>query len=192
MWRTGLAAPQHLGSSRTRDRTRVPCVGRRIPNHCTTREVTYHGISLVYFRGQYLLELIQFFPSNAVLIDEVVLPFLCLLWPLCLAADSFCFESSNKSLHLLTPTPFHSDFKVSGKRKVASLNTCLVPVLAFSLLYNRLLHTEGLETRTFSPSQFPQVLSLGLGEVAFGPGSLQVEIKVSSGAAISPEAQGPL
>ena len=38
MWRTGLVAPQHVGSSRTRARTRVPCVGRRILNHCATRE----------------------------------------------------------------------------------------------------------------------------------------------------------
>ena len=38
LWLTGSAAPQHVGSSRTRARTRVPCIGRRIPNHCTTRE----------------------------------------------------------------------------------------------------------------------------------------------------------
>ena len=30
---------RHVGSSRTRARTRVPCIGRRILNHCTTREV---------------------------------------------------------------------------------------------------------------------------------------------------------
>ena len=29
----------HVGSSRTRARTRVPCIGRWILNHCTTREV---------------------------------------------------------------------------------------------------------------------------------------------------------
>ena len=29
----------HAGSSRTRARTRVPCTGRRTPNHCATREV---------------------------------------------------------------------------------------------------------------------------------------------------------
>ena len=29
----------HVGSSRTRDRTCVHCIGRRILNHCTTREV---------------------------------------------------------------------------------------------------------------------------------------------------------
>ena len=35
----GLVAPRHVGSSQTRARTRVPCIGRRILNHCTTREV---------------------------------------------------------------------------------------------------------------------------------------------------------
>ena len=39
MWRTGLVVPQRVGSSQTRARTRVPCIGRQILNHCTTREV---------------------------------------------------------------------------------------------------------------------------------------------------------
>ena len=39
LWRAGLVALQHMGSSRTRDRTRVPCTGRWILNHCATREV---------------------------------------------------------------------------------------------------------------------------------------------------------
>ena len=34
-----LAPPWHVESSQTRDRTRVPCIGRQIPIHCTTREV---------------------------------------------------------------------------------------------------------------------------------------------------------
>ena len=38
MWHTGLVARQHVGSSQTRARTRVPCIGRGILNHCTTRE----------------------------------------------------------------------------------------------------------------------------------------------------------
>ena len=42
LWRTGLAAPRHVGSSWTRDRTRVPCIGRQILNHCATREVQQH------------------------------------------------------------------------------------------------------------------------------------------------------
>ena len=38
LWLTGLAAPWHVGSSRTGARTHVPCIGRRTPNHCATRE----------------------------------------------------------------------------------------------------------------------------------------------------------
>ena len=38
---TGLVAPQHVGSSRTRARTRVPCIERWILNHCATREVLH-------------------------------------------------------------------------------------------------------------------------------------------------------
>ena len=34
----GPAAPRHAGSSQTRARTRVPCIGRQILNHCATRE----------------------------------------------------------------------------------------------------------------------------------------------------------
>ena len=34
----GLVAPQHVVSSQTGARTRVPCIGRRILNHCITRE----------------------------------------------------------------------------------------------------------------------------------------------------------
>ena len=42
LWHTGLVAPQHVGSSRTRAQTRVPCIGRQILSHCTTREVPDH------------------------------------------------------------------------------------------------------------------------------------------------------
>ena len=38
MWHTGLVAPRHVGSSWIRAQTRIPCIGRRIPNHCATRE----------------------------------------------------------------------------------------------------------------------------------------------------------
>ena len=34
----GPVSPRHVGSSQTRARTRVPCIGRQIPNHCATRE----------------------------------------------------------------------------------------------------------------------------------------------------------
>ena len=39
LWRTGLAALWHVGSSQTRDRTHIPCTDRQILNHYTTREV---------------------------------------------------------------------------------------------------------------------------------------------------------
>ena len=42
MWLTGPAAPWHVGSSGTRARTHVPCIGRRILNHCATREALHH------------------------------------------------------------------------------------------------------------------------------------------------------
>ena len=37
-WLTGRVAPRHAGSSQTRARTRVPCIGRQTLNHCATRE----------------------------------------------------------------------------------------------------------------------------------------------------------
>ena len=43
LWLTGLAAPRHVGSSQNGTRTRVPCIGRRIPNHCATREALECG-----------------------------------------------------------------------------------------------------------------------------------------------------
>ena len=39
LWCMGLVALQHVGSSRTRDRSRAPCIGRWILNHCATKEV---------------------------------------------------------------------------------------------------------------------------------------------------------
>ena len=38
LWLTGPAAPRHVGSSQTRARTCVPCIGRQTLNHCATRE----------------------------------------------------------------------------------------------------------------------------------------------------------
>ena len=41
MWHRGLVAPWHVGSSQIRARTHDPCIGRRILNHCTTREAPH-------------------------------------------------------------------------------------------------------------------------------------------------------
>ena len=47
-WLMALAAPRHVGSSRTRDRTHVPCIGRQILTHFATREVLRENLS-AYF-----------------------------------------------------------------------------------------------------------------------------------------------
>ena len=44
LWPTGPAAPRHAGSSQTRARTRVPCIGRQTLNHCATREARFAHI----------------------------------------------------------------------------------------------------------------------------------------------------
>ncbi|XP_060156886.1 GTP:AMP phosphotransferase AK3, mitochondrial isoform X2 [Globicephala melas] len=46
-WLTGPTALWHVGSSRTGARTRVPCIGRRTLNHCTTREAQYTEIGVL-------------------------------------------------------------------------------------------------------------------------------------------------
>ena len=42
----------HVGSSHTRDQTHVPCIGRQIPNHWTTREaqIWLFGLSLSFYK----------------------------------------------------------------------------------------------------------------------------------------------
>ena len=51
-WHTGLVAPRDVESSLTRDQTRVPCIGRQIPNHWTTREaqIWLFGLSLSFYK----------------------------------------------------------------------------------------------------------------------------------------------
>ena len=47
LWLTGLVAPRHVGSSRARDRTRIPCIGRLTPNHCATRKAQNWGFNVI-------------------------------------------------------------------------------------------------------------------------------------------------
>ena len=65
LWCTDLVAPWHGGSSPTRARTRVPCIGRRLLNHCATREA-----HTIYFR--YLLFIICIF-SQCVLFPDLLI-----------------------------------------------------------------------------------------------------------------------
>ena len=65
LWLTGLAAPRHVGSSQTRARTRVPCIGRQILNHCATRE----ALSFLHF---IMLLGSQMFPLTRIMEKEVI------------------------------------------------------------------------------------------------------------------------
>ena len=56
LWLTGLVAPQHVGSSQTRARTLVPCIGRQILNHCATREAPLRNIFLFYYRKTLIMK----------------------------------------------------------------------------------------------------------------------------------------
>ena len=73
LWCTGLAALRHVGSSRTRAWTCVPCIGRQIPNHCATREVQYVFL-LIYFHtfSWIFIFAIVFIYNN--LLDSIRLP----------------------------------------------------------------------------------------------------------------------
>ena len=71
LWHTGLVAPQHVGSSRTRARTRVPCIGKRILNHCTTREVPLHLIFM--FMVSYQISIQITFPLSMFSLGHLVL-----------------------------------------------------------------------------------------------------------------------
>ena len=50
LWCTGLVAPRQVGSSQTRARTHVPCIGRQILNHCATRE-TLEFLNSCYYHS---------------------------------------------------------------------------------------------------------------------------------------------
>ena len=54
VWHMDLVALRHVGSSRTRARTHVPCIGRRILNHCATREAQ---ISTLLIKKMYVVYL---------------------------------------------------------------------------------------------------------------------------------------
>ena len=45
----GLVASQYMGASWIRDQTRVPCIGRQILNHWTTREFQNMKDNILFF-----------------------------------------------------------------------------------------------------------------------------------------------
>ena len=77
LWLAGLVAPRHVGSSQTRAQTCVPCIGRRILNHCFTKEAPSFMNSfsqLMVKKGIILWEVGKnLFPS--VFVDLSIFPF---------------------------------------------------------------------------------------------------------------------
>ena len=63
LWHTGLIALWHVGSSQTRARIRVPCIGKQILNHCATREVPK-----LFIKNMYLVNLIGYMGAYTVIL----------------------------------------------------------------------------------------------------------------------------
>ena len=71
LWHTGFAVPRHVGSSRTRDRTRVPCIGRQILNHCATREAAV----ICFLFLEVLLRLSSSFTPSSTMLSLFTIPY---------------------------------------------------------------------------------------------------------------------
>ena len=69
LWHMGLVAPQHVGSSRTKDQTCVSYIGRQIPYHWATREVLY--IYLLTIWSSYLQTVFSHFPNIYIYIFSI-------------------------------------------------------------------------------------------------------------------------
>ena len=67
LWLTGPVAPRHVGSSQTRARTRVPRIGRRILNHCATREAPVFFIFKILFYGLEAMCCVSFFQRKYII-----------------------------------------------------------------------------------------------------------------------------
>ena len=51
LWLTGPVAPRHVGSSQTRARTCVPCIGRQTLKNCTTREARFIFLNGTFYQN---------------------------------------------------------------------------------------------------------------------------------------------
>ena len=71
LWCRGSAAPWHVGSSRTRDQTRVSCIGRQILYHWATGEAQFCPFFISYF---------SVFPALLKNNDKIVVFLKCTVW----------------------------------------------------------------------------------------------------------------
>ena len=104
LWCTGLVAPRHVGSSWTRARTRVPCIGRWILNHGATRQAP--KCQLLNMACQTLPDLVS---AHLSLTPPQLASSLCALLPqhpghhadMALYLPNFCLKSLASCLPLL-------------------------------------------------------------------------------------------
>ena len=72
---TGIVAPKRVGSSQTRDRTHVPCIGRQILIHCTTREVLSNVLDigvLFFLEFKFCTPFVKFIPKDFIIFAATV------------------------------------------------------------------------------------------------------------------------
>ena len=154
MWHTGLIAPWHVGSSRTRARTCVPCIGRRILNHCAARKPVIFSFCdiFVWFWYQndgdlvecvskcsslcYILEVFE--KDRCLLFSKCLLEFACeAIWPwafVCwkIFSHSFNFSTCDWSVHIFCFFLVHSRKVMFSKN--LSISSRLSILLAYSCL----------------------------------------------------------
>ena len=85
LWCTGLVAPRHVGSSRTRAQARVPCIDRRFLNHCAIREAPEFSLlfgSKYFLISNLIYSLTQRLIRSMVLNFEMYVVFLVIFMPL--------------------------------------------------------------------------------------------------------------
>ena len=140
LWRTGLVAPWHVGSSRTRNRTRVPCIGRQILIHCATREVPH-----VLF-------------DNTIFFGEASVQTFCLLFPLgfmeflilhinILSARWFANIFSHIVLYLFIL--WTVSFEAFVNDEIQAINFFLLSIVLFKFIFKKTL--PNTMSQNFSP-----------------------------------------
>ena len=123
MWCVGSVAPQHVESSWSRDRSCVPCIGRRILNHWTPQEVMHPSFAIK-----------NFFVLKAFFTD--VCAYICICICTCKGKDSFLSPHPSHSLPEETVVP------TSASRSHAYTSRLIYCSLCFPSTFSVNTHTH--------------------------------------------------